>query len=81
MGQEALEIRDDSGGFVAEYALRLYEMEEANKKVEFVGRCNSACTLFLPCQLSRPASPKGRISGFTLLLRQRRQVWPQLRAI
>ena len=42
-----VEIKDDSGGFVAEYALRLYEMGETKQKVEFVGRCDSACTLFL----------------------------------
>ena len=45
--QGALEIRDDGGGLVADYALRLYEMEEAKQTVEFVGRCDSACTLFL----------------------------------
>ena len=45
--QATVEIGDDSGGFVAEYALRLYEMREAKQKIEFVGRCDSACTLFL----------------------------------
>jgi hypothetical protein len=42
-----VEIGNDGGGLVAEYALRLYEMQEAKQDVEFVGRCDSACTLFL----------------------------------
>ncbi len=42
-----VEIRDDSGGNVAEYALRLYELQATKQPVRFVGRCDSACTLFL----------------------------------
>jgi hypothetical protein len=45
--RDAVEIGNDSGGYVAEYALRLYEMTEAKQKVRFVGICDSACTLFL----------------------------------
>lgn len=45
--RDAVEIGNDSGGYVAEYALRLYEMREARQKVRFVGVCDSACTLFL----------------------------------
>ena len=45
--QATVEIGNDDGGLVAEYALRLYEMLEAKQNVEFVGRCDSACTLFL----------------------------------
>ena len=44
---EAVEIGNDTGGYVAEYALRLYEMKEARQRVRFVGVCDSACTLFL----------------------------------
>jgi hypothetical protein len=44
---DAIEIGNDSGGFVAEYALRLYEMTAERRKVKFVGVCDSACTLFL----------------------------------
>ncbi len=43
----AVEIRDDSGGNVAEYALRLYEFQATKRQVRFIGRCDSACTLFL----------------------------------
>jgi hypothetical protein len=45
--RDAVEIGNDSGGFVAEYALRLYEMKEAKQRVRFAGVCDSACTLFL----------------------------------
>jgi hypothetical protein len=45
--RDAVEIGNDSGGYVAEYALRLYEMREARQRVRFVGLCDSACTLFL----------------------------------
>ncbi|MGH7155753.1 MAG: hypothetical protein ACREF3_17640 [Acetobacteraceae bacterium] len=45
--RNAVEIGNDSGGLVADYALRLYEMKEVGRKVRFVGGCDSACTLFL----------------------------------
>jgi hypothetical protein len=45
--QATVEIGNDSGGLVVEYALRLYEMRAAKQKVKFVGGCDSACTLFL----------------------------------
>ena len=45
--RDAVEIGNDSGGYVAEHALRLYEMKEARQRVRFVGVCDSACTLFL----------------------------------
>ena len=60
----AVEIKDDSGGFVAEYALRLYEMEEAKQKVEFVGRCDSACTLFLALPVDRTCITEGAYFRF-----------------
>ena len=45
--RDAVEIGNDGGGYVAEYALRLHEMKEERRKVKFVGVCDSACTLFL----------------------------------
>lgn len=42
-----IEIGDDSGGYVSDYAVRLYDMEATKQQVKFVGRCDSACTLFL----------------------------------
>jgi hypothetical protein len=40
-------IADDSGGYVAQYAMRMYTLKEARNEVHFEGRCDSACTLFL----------------------------------
>jgi hypothetical protein len=62
--QAAVEIRDDSGGFVAEYALRLYEMREAKQQIEFVGRCDSACTLFLALPTEQTCVTEGAYFGF-----------------
>jgi hypothetical protein len=45
--RDAVEIGNDSGGYVAEYALRLYAMKDARQRVRFAGVCDSACTLFL----------------------------------
>jgi hypothetical protein len=45
--QNPIEIGNDSGGLVAAYAMRMYQLEETKDAVKFVGRCDSACTLFL----------------------------------
>jgi hypothetical protein len=45
--RDAVEIGNDGGGYVAEYALRVYEMKEARQRVRFAGACDSASTLFL----------------------------------
>jgi hypothetical protein len=45
--RDAVEIGDDTGGYVAEYALRFYTMKDARQRVRFAGGCDSACTLFL----------------------------------
>jgi hypothetical protein len=42
-----VDIADDSGGFVAQYAIRMYTLKEARNELHFHGRCDSACTLFL----------------------------------
>lgn len=62
--QEIVEIGDDSGGFVAEYALRLYEMRGARQKIEFVGRCDSACTLFLGLPIEQTCISEGAYFRF-----------------
>ena len=59
-----IEVGDDSGGFVAEYALRLYEMQEAKQRVEFVGRCDSACTLFLALPTGQTCIAEGAYFRF-----------------
>jgi len=44
---ESVDIDGDSGGRLADYALRLYEMKASGSRVRFLGRCDSACTLYL----------------------------------
>jgi hypothetical protein len=62
--RDAIEIGNDSGGYVAEYALRLYEMREARQKVKFVGVCDSACTLFLALPAEQTCIAKGAYFRF-----------------
>lgn len=42
-----VEIGNDRGGYVADYALRMFDFMTSRKRVRFVGSCDSACTLFL----------------------------------
>jgi hypothetical protein len=62
--RDAVEIGNDSGGFVAEYAIRLYEIREARQKVRFVGVCDSACTLFLALPAEQTCITKGTYFRF-----------------
>ena len=62
--RDAVEIGNDSGGYVAEYALRLYEMREARRKVRFVGVCDSACTLFLALPADQTCITEGTYFRF-----------------
>lgn len=60
----ALEIGADSGGLVADYALKLYEMKEAGRKVRFVGGCDSACPLFLALPADQTCLAEGAYFRF-----------------
>ena len=62
--RDTVEIGNDSGGFVAEYAIRLYEMREARQKVRFVGVCDSACTLYLALPAEQTCITKGTYFRF-----------------
>lgn len=62
--QATVEIGDDSGGLVAEYALRLYEILATNQKVRFVGRCDSACTLLLALPTEQTCITEGAYFRF-----------------
>ena len=62
--QATVEIGNDDGGLVAEYALRLYEMREAKQSVAFVGRCDSACTLFLALPVGQICITEGAYFRF-----------------
>ncbi|MEP7171894.1 MAG: hypothetical protein ABI705_00255 [Aestuariivirga sp.] len=43
----SISISGDRGGYVVVYALRMLKLKESGKPVQFRGRCDSACTLFL----------------------------------
>ena len=62
--RDAVEIGNDSGGFVAEYAIRLYEMRETRERVRFVGVCDSACTLFLALPAEQTCITQGAYFRF-----------------
>jgi hypothetical protein len=62
--RDAVEIGNDSGGFVADYAIRLYEMRQARQTVRFVGVCDSACTLFLALPAEQTCITKGTYFRF-----------------
>jgi hypothetical protein len=62
--QATVEIGNDDGGLVAEYALRLYEMQDAKQKVAFVGRCDSACTLLLALPTEQTCITEGAYFRF-----------------
>ena len=70
--RDTVEIGNDSGGYVAEYALRLYEMKEARQRVRFVGVSIQRAHFSWPCRRSRLALLRGHISGSTLPRRRRR---------
>jgi hypothetical protein len=43
----SVSIRNDSGGYVISYALKMMKLRESGRLVRFLGRCASACTLYL----------------------------------
>jgi hypothetical protein len=62
--RDAIEIGNDGGGLVADYALRLYQMKEMGRKVRFVGICDSACTLFLALPADQTCLAEGAYFRF-----------------
>ncbi len=66
MGSSPLTIRNDRGGQVIHYALRMLRLKEAGRSVRFSGSCDSACTLFLALPASRTCVSPGASFGFHL---------------
>ena len=42
-----ISIVSDRGGIIIDYALRIRHAEDSGRAIKFMGRCDSACTLFL----------------------------------
>lgn len=59
-------IRNDRGGYVINYALKMKRMERDGKNVRFAGPCDSACTLFLALPKSKTCVMPGASFGFHL---------------
>lgn len=65
-GSNVKTIRNDSGGYLIDYVLRVKKLERASGKVRFAGRCDSACTMFLTMNGSRACIMPGASFGFHL---------------
>jgi hypothetical protein len=59
-----LRISNDRGGYVIQYAMRLHKYKEAGTRVEFTGRCLSACTLYLALPRSQTCVARGASFSF-----------------
>jgi hypothetical protein len=40
-------VKNDSGGYVATYAIEVAQLARGNRHVRIAGRCDSACTMYL----------------------------------
>lgn len=65
-GSNVKTIRNDSGGYLIDYVLRVKKLERASGKVRFAGRCDSACTMFLTMRGSGSCIMPGASFGFHL---------------
>jgi hypothetical protein len=59
-------VRNDPGGYVIDYAIKLKQLEMSQHRVRFDGRCDSACTVFLSLPKSRICVTPGARFGFHL---------------
>ena len=57
-------IVNDRGGYLVDYAARLAQFQKGGQKVNFAGRCNSACTLFLALPQNQTCITPGASFGF-----------------
>ena len=60
----SITIAADSGGFVIDYAIKMFQMREAGTKVRFAGRCDSACTLYLALPAKQTCVDEGAYFRF-----------------
>lgn len=61
-----LRITSDSGGVIIDYALRVKNAENSGRQIKFLGRCDSACTLFLALSSAKTCVSKKASFGFHL---------------
>ncbi|HUR43067.1 MAG TPA: hypothetical protein VMZ01_03095 [Aestuariivirga sp.] len=65
-GRKVVSIRNDHGGQIIDYALRMKTMERAGGHMRFAGRCDSACTLYLALPRNKTCVSRGAVFGFHL---------------
>jgi hypothetical protein len=66
VGPNIKTIRNDGGGYLLDYVLRIKKLERVDGKVRFAGRCDSACTMFLAMKGSSSCIMPGASFGFHL---------------
>lgn len=61
-----IRITADRGGVIIDYALRVQNAENSGRQVRFMGRCDSACTLFLALSSTKTCVSNKASFGFHL---------------
>lgn len=61
-----IKITADRGGVIIDYALRVKNAETSGRQIRFLGRCDSACTLFLALSSKRTCISTRASFGFHL---------------
>jgi hypothetical protein len=61
-----VEIRNDKGGVVIDYAMRVLQLRKEGTSVRVSGRCMSACTLHLSLPENQICITRGAAFGFHL---------------
>lgn len=59
-------IRNDHGGYVIDYAISMLKLERSRQPVQFAGRCDSACTMYLGLNQSQTCITPSVRFGFHL---------------
>jgi hypothetical protein len=62
--QNYVRIGGDRGGYVVQYALRMLKLKQSGRPVQFGGRCQSACTIYLALPRSQTCISPGASFGF-----------------
>lgn len=59
-------VRNDHGGVVVDYAIKVAQLQQSRQRVKFAGRCDSACTLYLGMSRSQLCVTPSARFGFHL---------------
>jgi hypothetical protein len=59
-----LVVRNDSGGYVVAYAMKVAKISHSDTRIRFAGRCDSACTMYLGLHRSKVCVEPGAYFRF-----------------